>query len=466
MHILNKIVGFRSNKLWKKIIATIYYLFILLYIIILASIPYSEEIIQYGNNQDKLVDIIQKIAFILMLLTPIVVMKMKEIFKLNIPISMLVAFVYFIFSCYLMVCIPNSKQYEDYLSSKKETEKVEIENTQLNNTNNKNVLNEDEDKDVDANIKDNVNINENEISTNKTEPIEVKELELNPLLKLEFKEKTVYNGLKTEEIGKYCYFDGNEDILNCSEQEWLEFKTYYDEKLKDYNWIEININKDTYIHFINDLSIGTYYKRINDDERISLENIIFIKDFKDSKTVELNVLENNEIYFKNIEKIVYYDIDGNEINENQSSANDFDEQMENAKYYDTLLKEYLSSLYNAYEEKYIDFSKISKLELSDLDLIMQNAQYNSNINCPDNIIFNSFLKDNSMEIEIIIISKPTDEHKISIANFNKNDVEQLKEKYFSKYIQEFSNNLKSLTNIENEITFMIGSKTVDIISSK
>lgn len=328
MKILRRVVGFRSNKLWKMILATLYYWFVILVTIIYVANPYSKDIVQYGNNQDKIASIMQNISVILMFLTPVVVMKMKEIFKLNIPISILVAFVYFIFSCYLLICVPYSEQYNNYLNSKTEIESIEseeIKNNQIDefdntkNINDKNKISEDTSKQIEE-LPIVEDIEEKETITkevNEKEIIVEEVIKINPLLQLKLKEGNVYNGLKTEIIGTYAYFETDKSILNCSDEEWIEFKQFYKDKTNIYNWVEIDIDDNFAIHFSNDLTIGELRKIENKEMTTSLNNIIIIND----DFVELSIMKDNQTYFSNLDKISYYDENGNDVDKIDENCN-------------------------------------------------------------------------------------------------------------------------------------------------
>lgn len=75
---LNKIVGFRSNKLWKKIIAVIYYIFLLN--IVLAVID------TFNDNMnvkmiDKIIHVVESIFYLLTFITPVIFFYLEDKFS-------------------------------------------------------------------------------------------------------------------------------------------------------------------------------------------------------------------------------------------------------------------------------------------------------------------------------------------------------------------------------------------------
>lgn len=143
------ILGFRTNKLWKKILASTYYILYLFLILIVILSSDNSEMLTYGTNQDVIRSNLLNVSILLFFALPIIVLELRYRLKLNFIKTILCSFISFIIWIILFANIPDySEQYNSYLESKKEVQ--EVQETELESQESENLLQKIE-------IKENVN---------------------------------------------------------------------------------------------------------------------------------------------------------------------------------------------------------------------------------------------------------------------------------------------------------------------
>ena len=172
---MKHILGFRTNKLWKKIIAIVYYLFLLLFGIILLTTGTPDKILLYGTKNDITVNKIYNIITYLLFLFPIVILEMRHFLKLNIPKTILTGIIMLIGWFIVLMCIPSySEEYNEYLDKQKQ----ELAQQQYNKEKNSEKTNKDLTKNKNTEINENIDDSlEKETETevkNEEKPIEIK----------------------------------------------------------------------------------------------------------------------------------------------------------------------------------------------------------------------------------------------------------------------------------------------------
>lgn len=71
------ILGFRTNKLWKKILASTYYILYLFLILIVILSSDNSEMLTYGTNQDVIRSNLLNVSILLFFALPIIVLMKK-----------------------------------------------------------------------------------------------------------------------------------------------------------------------------------------------------------------------------------------------------------------------------------------------------------------------------------------------------------------------------------------------------
>lgn len=206
------ILGFRTNKLWKKIIAVSYYLFYSLMILMIISYPHSDEILQYGNKQDIINSNFFNISILLFFALPIIILEIRYRLKLNFKKTFLCSFICFVIWIIFIMNTPgNSDQYNSYLDSKKEIQETEVESQESENP-----IEEMEIKETvnDVIIVDNIN-QDNDIDINEEIEEEKKEDYIEEVIE-DNKINEESNIEKVEDIKKEEVFESIKNQVNKS----------------------------------------------------------------------------------------------------------------------------------------------------------------------------------------------------------------------------------------------------------
>lgn len=329
---MKNILGFRSNKLWKKIIASVYYLFCLLMFLGLLLYPHSKTVLMYGTEQDIRVSTFTNFIVIVILILPIAISEIRYRCKLNLFKTIFVSLISFFLLCLIMLISPeHSEQYKQYLKS------IQVEENEKNlaSPNSKDCyaiknVSSDTNNSLSGKSVDNEPITVNMESQNNKDdnkPISIEEIQNesetkdanvtkeNPLLAMKFSVKDIYNGYETAIIGHCGCYEADFSILECNENEWLEFynqqlcqiKENYDTEIY---YVEIDFPDGTALKFSNPYWYGSYYRKEGRSFKTNLNNMLKIKfDGNTPIGFTLYIEKNGTNYFPNLTDIKYFEED-------------------------------------------------------------------------------------------------------------------------------------------------------------
>ena len=128
----SKIIGFRSNSKWKKVVASIYYLFVIILAISTVTLIFDGSI---KNITDRVIAIVDNIIYIAILVLPLIIILFKNKISINRSIVYLGCGVLVIILINISTFITKfySEGYKEYIATSNNKEYIEAEQLKSEN---------------------------------------------------------------------------------------------------------------------------------------------------------------------------------------------------------------------------------------------------------------------------------------------------------------------------------------------